>query len=47
MQGRAGGEILIPLVDEICVGVHLGARKILVNPVEGLLELNVTRRQKF
>jgi 16S rRNA processing protein RimM len=47
VQGPSGGEILIPLVDEICVGVHLGARKILVNPLEGLLDLNVTRRQKF
>jgi 16S rRNA processing protein RimM len=46
VQGRVGGEILIPLVEDICVGVHLGARKILVNPLDGLLELNVTRRQR-
>ena len=46
VQGQIGGEILIPLVDEICVGVHLGARRIVVEPLEGLLDLNVTRRQQ-
>ena len=47
VEGRSGGEILIPLVDEICVGVHVGARKIVVKPLEGLLDLNVTHRQRL
>lgn len=41
------GEILIPLVDGICVSVDIAGRKIVVEPPEGLLDLNVTRRQKF
>ena len=34
------GEILIPLAAEICVEVDVGARRIVVNPPGGLLELN-------
>jgi 16S rRNA processing protein RimM len=47
IQARGGAEILIPLTDAIVVGIHLAARKILVRPVEGLLDLNVTRKQQF
>jgi 16S rRNA processing protein RimM len=47
VQGRGGHEILIPLAEEIVVGVHLAARKIVVQPPDGLLDLNVTRRQKI
>jgi 16S rRNA processing protein RimM len=47
VQGRRGAEILIPMTDAIVVGVHLAARKILVQPPDGLLDLNVTRKQKF
>jgi len=47
VQGGRGREILIPLAEEIVVGVHLGARKIVVQPPDGLLDLNVTRRQRF
>lgn len=36
---RAGAEILIPLVDEICVSVDTIGRRILIDPPEGLLEL--------
>jgi 16S rRNA processing protein RimM len=36
----AGGEILIPLVEEICVRVEPGAGVIVVNPPEGLLDAN-------
>ncbi|MBI1875583.1 MAG: 16S rRNA processing protein RimM [Acidobacteria bacterium] len=36
---RAGAEILIPLVDEICVSIDTIGRRILVDPPEGLLEL--------
>lgn len=46
VQGERG-EILIPLVEGICVDVDIAARKIVVEPPDGLLELNVTRRQRF
>lgn len=36
----AGGEVLIPLIDEICVSVDPIGRRILIDPPEGLLELN-------
>jgi 16S rRNA processing protein RimM len=35
-----GGEVLIPLVDGICVSVDPAARTIVVDPPEGLIELN-------
>ena len=38
---------LIPLVEGIAVDVNVGARRIVVEPPEGLLELNATRRQRF
>jgi len=38
------GEVLIPLVAGICERVDPAARSIVVNPPEGLLELNETRR---
>ena len=41
------GEILIPLVEGICVNVDVPRKQIVVEPPEGLLELNVTRRQRF
>ena len=41
------GEILIPLAEGICVAVDVAGRKILVEPPEGLLDLNVTRRRRF
>ena len=41
------GEILIPLAEDICVAVDVAGRKILVEPPDGLLELNVTKRQRF
>jgi 16S rRNA processing protein RimM len=34
------GEVLIPLVAGICVNVDVGAKRIVVDPPEGLLELN-------
>jgi 16S rRNA processing protein RimM len=36
----AHGEILIPLAEGICTGVDLAARVIVVDPPEGLVELN-------
>jgi 16S rRNA processing protein RimM len=47
VKGRSGAEILIPLIDAIVVGVHMAARKIVVQPPDGLLDLNVTRKQRF
>jgi 16S rRNA processing protein RimM len=34
------GEVLIPLVADICVGIDVAAREIVVNPPEGLIDLN-------
>jgi 16S rRNA processing protein RimM len=39
VEGRRG-EILIPLAADICVHVDPGAQQIVVNPPEGLIELN-------
>jgi ribosomal 30S subunit maturation factor RimM len=41
----ASGEVLIPLVADICQAVDTAARTIVVTPPEGLLELNQTGRQ--
>jgi 16S rRNA processing protein RimM len=38
------GEILVPLATEICVEIDIAARRIRIQPPEGLLDLNVTRR---
>ena len=38
--GEGRGEVLVPLADEICVQIDLEARRIVVDPPEGLLELN-------
>jgi 16S rRNA processing protein RimM len=46
VQG-SNGEILIPLVEGICRSVDIAGRKIVVEPPEGLLDLNITRRQRF
>jgi len=35
-----GGDVLIPLVQPICVVIDIAARRIVVDPPEGLLELN-------
>jgi 16S rRNA processing protein RimM len=34
------GEVLIPLVADICLSIDTAARRIVVNPPEGLIELN-------
>lgn len=46
VQSRSG-EILIPLVEGIAVEVDVAARKIVVEPPDGLLDLNITRKQRF
>ncbi len=34
------GEVLVPLADAICVLVDVSARRIVIDPPEGLLDLN-------
>ena len=34
------GEVLIPMVADICVRIDIGSRTIVVNPPDGLIELN-------
>jgi 16S rRNA processing protein RimM len=46
VRGRSG-EILIPLAEGICVEVDVAAKKIVVDPPDGLMELNAPARQKF
>jgi 16S rRNA processing protein RimM len=36
----AGGEVLIPLARAICVVIDIAARRIVIDPPEGLLEVN-------
>jgi 16S rRNA processing protein RimM len=38
--GGARGEILVPLARDICVTIDPGARRIVIAPPDGLLELN-------
>jgi 16S rRNA processing protein RimM len=35
-----GGEVLIPLAQAICVVIDIAARRIVIDPPEGLLEVN-------
>jgi 16S rRNA processing protein RimM len=54
VQGEAGssrlvvqgefGEVLIPLVEEICTSIEPAAGRVVIAPPEGLLDLNVRRR---
>jgi len=41
--GRGGREILVPLAMEICTTIDPGARRIVIDPPDGLLELNDSR----
>ena len=45
VQG-ARGEILIPLAEHICREIDLGARRIRIDPPDGLLELNEPKRSR-
>ena len=40
------GDVLVPLAQEICVGIDVGARLIRVRMPEGLLELNDTKSRR-
>lgn len=42
----ARGEVLIPLVAPICVSVDTAARVIVIDPPEGLLDVNDTQRRQ-
>jgi 16S rRNA processing protein RimM len=44
---RADGDVLIPMVEGICAAVDIAGRRIVVAPPEGLLDVNVTKRQRF
>ena len=44
---RSDGDVLIPMVEGICVDIDVAGRKVTVEPPEGLLDLNVTKRQRF
>lgn len=44
---HANGDVLIPMVEGICIAIDVARRQIVVAPPEGLLDLNVTKRQKF
>jgi 16S rRNA processing protein RimM len=44
---RADGDVLIPMVEGICVDIDVAGRKVTVEPPEGLLDLNVAKRQRF
>jgi 16S rRNA processing protein RimM len=41
------GDVLIPIAEGICVEIDVAGRKVVVEPPEGLVDLNVTKRQKF
>lgn len=46
VSGR-DGEVLIPLVEGICVSIDIAAGRIVIDPPEGLLEANAARKQRF
>jgi 16S rRNA processing protein RimM len=39
IEGEAGRELLVPFADDICTEVDVKARRITINPPEGLLDL--------
>jgi 16S rRNA processing protein RimM len=40
IDGQAGGEVLVPLAEDICRVIDPAARRIVIDPPAGLLELN-------
>ena len=44
---RGAGVVLIPMVDGICTQIDVAGRRIVVEPPEGLLDVNETKRQRF
>lgn len=47
VQGSGADEILIPMTEAIVTGIDLKARRIVVQPPDGLLDVNVSRKQRF
>jgi len=43
--GGGAGEILVPLADAICVDIDVAAKRIRIDPPEGLLDLNEVRHR--
>ena len=43
VEGHRGGKLLIPDVAEICTGIDVARRRIVVSPPAGLLEINERR----
>ncbi len=43
----ANGHMLIPMVEGICVTIDIAGRRIVVEPPEGLLDVNVTKRSRL
>jgi 16S rRNA processing protein RimM len=46
ISAGAGREILVPLAEEICVVIDPGARRIVIRPTPGLLDLNEPQRRR-
>ena len=46
VRGRRG-DVLIPLAEHICISVDVPGRAIVVEPIDGLLDLNVTKRLRL
>ena len=46
VNGR-GGEVLIPLVDSICVSIDTADGRIVIDPPEGLLDANAPTKQRL
>jgi 16S rRNA processing protein RimM len=43
VASRDAAELLVPLADAICVRIDPAARRIVIDPPEGLLDVNLTR----
>ena len=46
VEGRRS-EIQVPMVEGICAEIDVAARRILIDPPDGLLELNETRKGRL
>jgi 16S rRNA processing protein RimM len=44
VQSDRGEEVLVPLATDICTQIEPAAKRIVIQPPEGLLELNIRRR---
>jgi len=45
VEDAEGAEVLVPLVDEICRDVDVTAKRIVISPPAGLIELNRAARR--